>query len=69
MVFADHGNVEDQNEERKTSHTTNTVPFILVSDKKYKLESSGGLVDIAPTVLELLWIEKPSEMTGKSLIK
>jgi bisphosphoglycerate-independent phosphoglycerate mutase (AlkP superfamily) len=33
------------------------------------LESSGGLVDIAPTVLELLWIEKPNEMTGKSLIK
>jgi 2,3-bisphosphoglycerate-independent phosphoglycerate mutase len=54
LVFADHGNVEDQNEERKTSHTTNPVPFILVSNKKYKLESSGGLVDIAPTVLELL---------------
>lgn len=69
LVFADHGNVEDQSEEQKTSHTTNPVPFILVSDKKYKLESSGGLVDIAPTVLELLWIEKPSEMTGKSLIK
>ncbi|HRU50312.1 MAG TPA: 2,3-bisphosphoglycerate-independent phosphoglycerate mutase [Candidatus Absconditabacterales bacterium] len=69
LVFADHGNVEDQSEERKTSHTTNPVPFILVSDKKYKLESSGGLVDIAPTVLELLGIEKPNEMTGKSLIK
>jgi 2,3-bisphosphoglycerate-independent phosphoglycerate mutase len=54
LVFADHGNVEDQSEEQKTSHTTNPVPFILVSDKKYKLESSGGLVDIAPTVLELL---------------
>ena len=68
LVFADHGNAEDQTPEFRTSHTTNPVPFILVSNDHHELVETGGLVDIAPTVLDLLWIEKPTEMTGRSLI-
>jgi len=71
LVFADHGNIEDQGTKRNTSHTTNKVPFILVSQKgkEIKLQKKGGLQDIAPTVLSLLNIEKPHEMIGDSLIK
>jgi len=71
IVFADHGNIEDQRPAWRTSHTINPVPLILVSPepklKKCRLRS-GGLQDIAPTVLDLLGIAKPKEMTGKSLI-
>jgi len=71
LVFADHGNIEDQTPKWRTSHTTNKVPFIFVSNqgKKIKLRNNGGLSDVAPTVLDLLGIKKPKEMTGKSLIK
>jgi len=68
LVFADHGNVEDQTPEFRTSHTTNPVPFIVVSDEKYELRETWSLADIAPTVLRILEIEKPAEMTGNSLI-
>jgi 2,3-bisphosphoglycerate-independent phosphoglycerate mutase len=69
LVFADHGNVEDQTPEWRTSHTTNPVPFIAVSNEKYELRDTWSLADIAPTVLRILWIEKPTEMTWESLIK
>lgn len=69
LVFADHGNAEDQREEWKTSHTTNPVPFVVVSNDKYELKEWWSLADVAPTVLDILWIEKPTEMTGESLIK
>ncbi|MGI5827698.1 MAG: 2,3-bisphosphoglycerate-independent phosphoglycerate mutase [Patescibacteria group bacterium] len=73
LVFADHGNAEDQTEEWRTSHTTNPVPLIFVSnDTVYKsihLKKGKGLQDVAPTVLELMGIEKPQEMTGESLIE
>jgi len=72
LIFADHGNAEDQTELWNTSHTLNPVPFVLVSNdpdlKKCQLRNDGGLVDIAPTVLDLMGIEKPVEMTGESLI-
>jgi len=68
LVFADHGNVEDQTPKWRTSHTTNPVPFIVVSNKEYKIRKSGGLQDIAPTVLKLLDISQPVEMTGRSMI-
>ncbi len=68
IITADHGNGEDQGAERITSHTTNPVPLILVSKDKKRLRR-GGLRDIAPTILELLGIEKPVEMDGRSLIK
>jgi 2,3-bisphosphoglycerate-independent phosphoglycerate mutase len=72
LIFADHGNAEDQTPEWRTSHTLNPVPFILVSEdaklKKVKLKEGKGLEDIAPTVLDLIGIAKPKEMTGESLI-
>lgn len=52
-----------------TAHTTNLVPFILVNDKQgHKLREGGCLADIAPTLLELLGLPQPKEMTGKSLL-
>lgn len=70
LVTADHGNSEymiDENNNPVTSHTTNKVPFI-VCDKNLEL-NEGRLSDIAPTMLELLKLGKPKEMTGESLIK
>ena len=74
IIFADHGNCEEMSGEHQTSHTLNDVDCILVSNKEELQKSNitlhyGGLYDIAPTALELLEIEKPDEMTGKSLIK
>ncbi|MDN5247920.1 MAG: 2,3-bisphosphoglycerate-independent phosphoglycerate mutase [Wolbachia endosymbiont of Tyrophagus putrescentiae] len=69
IVTADHGNVEcmfdEENNVPHTAHTLNKVPFI-ISRKNLKLKD-GRLCDIAPTVLQLLGIEKPHEMTGHSL--
>ena len=70
-ITADHGNLEKMAEADgtpHTAHTTNVVPFILASNKEHKLHS-GVLADIAPTMLELLNIEKPAVMTGSSLIE
>ncbi len=73
IITADHGNAEWMfNEETKapqTAHTTNVVPFIVVSNDKYELNKDGALCDIAPSILDILEIEKPAEMTGKSMIK
>lgn len=74
LVTADHGNAEDMCDlstgQPHTAHTTNLVPCILVSEKfrECQLRPEGSLKDIAPTLLELLDITPPSEMTGKSLI-
>ncbi|OIO61513.1 2,3-bisphosphoglycerate-independent phosphoglycerate mutase [Candidatus Woesearchaeota archaeon CG_4_10_14_0_2_um_filter_33_10] len=69
LITADHGNCEEMIGKRKTSHTTNKVPFILVSGQKKKIRLRNGiLADIAPTMLDILKIKKPKEMTGKSLI-
>ena len=70
IITADHGNAEkmaDENGEPFTAHTTNPVPLIL-TDTQYKLRLSGILSDVTPTMLELLGIEKPADMTSKSLI-
>ncbi|MCE5286139.1 MAG: 2,3-bisphosphoglycerate-independent phosphoglycerate mutase [Pelosinus sp.] len=73
-ITADHGNadmmVDPATGEPFTAHTTNPVPFILVSDehKQAKLRE-GILADISPTILRLAGIEQPAEMTGASLIK
>ncbi|WP_264339077.1 MULTISPECIES: 2,3-bisphosphoglycerate-independent phosphoglycerate mutase [unclassified Wolbachia] len=70
IVTADHGNVEcmfdEENNTPHTAHTLNKVPFI-VSCNNLKLRD-GRLSDIAPTILQLLGIKKPNEMTGSSLI-
>ena len=73
LVTADHGNADqmiDENGKPHTAHTLNQVPFILVDDRRkgVKLRSGGALADIAPTLLEMVGIEPPQEMTGTSLI-
>ncbi len=74
LVTADHGNAEAKvdlaTDLPLTAHSINKVPFILVKDelKMQKLRESGALCDVAPTLLELLNIPKPEEMTGQSLI-
>jgi 2,3-bisphosphoglycerate-independent phosphoglycerate mutase len=69
IITSDHGNCDQMNVNSSphTAHTTNPVPFILLK-KGLKLRDSGILADIAPTVLDLMEIEKPEEMTGKTLI-
>ena len=71
LLTADHGNAEQmlENGEPMTAHTTNPVPFILVMDNAKGISlRNGRLEDIAPTILQLLNIEQPPEMTGHSLI-
>ncbi len=72
IITADHGNCEEMLDPsslvKLTSHSTNRVPFIVVkSPKNFKLRE-GILADVAPTMLELMGLEKPEEMTGQSLI-
>jgi len=76
IITADHGNAEKMKDEKgkpHTAHTTNPVPFVLIdnageSDRNIELRKNGCLADVAPTVLELMDLEQPVEMTGKSLI-
>ena len=52
-----------------TAHTTNPVPFILVNyDDSYTLRDGGSLCDIAPTLIQIMGLNQPAEMTGKSLL-
>ncbi len=73
LVTADHGNAElmidPETGGPHTAHTTNPVPLIIVSDddKKFSLRNDGALQDISPTVLGMLGIPQPKEMTGKDL--
>lgn len=69
IITADHGNAEvmvDQNNSQVTKHTTSEVPFI-ICDKKYQL-APGKLADIAPTILTIMGLPIPKEMTGDVLI-
>ena len=73
LITADHGNAEQMIDyktgEPHTAHTTNPVPLILVTDdKSLKLKSDGKLADLAPTMLDLMNLDKPDEMTGTSLL-
>lgn len=73
MVIADHGNAEkmiaDDGVSPHTAHTTNPVPCILVGAPTGTVLRSGGrLADVAPTVLDMLGVEQPAEMTGRSLL-
>ena len=73
FICADHGNAEmmvnPETGDPLTAHTTNPVPFILVNyDPAYTLREGGCLADIAPTLLEMMGMEKPAEMTGESLL-
>ncbi len=72
LIIADHGNAEKMWDEKSnapwTAHTNNKVRAILVSEPKYKKIKNGGLADVAPTILKLLGVPQPVDMTGKSLI-
>jgi 2,3-bisphosphoglycerate-independent phosphoglycerate mutase len=75
LITADHGNAEmmfdDETHQPHTAHTLNLVPVIIVAEKfrgKKLAASEGSLADVAPTLLELLDLPQPSEMTGKSLL-
>lgn len=74
IITADHGNAEAMKHgdaTPHTQHTTNKIPFVIVNDElKHRTLSAGGsLKDVAPTILEILQIEKPAEMTGESLLQ
>ena len=75
IISADHGNVESMltpDGQMETQHSANKVPLIIVCDdpayKNIKLKDGGALQDVTPTILEIMGIEKPVEMTGRSLI-
>ncbi|MGK7884524.1 MAG: 2,3-bisphosphoglycerate-independent phosphoglycerate mutase [Crocosphaera sp.] len=81
LITADHGNAETMKDDSGnpwTAHTTNPVPLILIEGEQRKIPGHGGLVelrddgklaDIAPTILQILQLDTPSEMTGRSLIE
>lgn len=72
LITADHGNVEMMIDERDgspiTSHTTNKVPLIMVGERENIELREGILADISPTLLDMMGLKKPKEMTGNSLI-
>jgi 2,3-bisphosphoglycerate-independent phosphoglycerate mutase len=71
LITADHGNADKMYEpdgSAFTAHTTNPVPFIVVGAGDCKLREGGVLADLSPTILKLLDLPQPAEMTGKSLI-
>jgi 2,3-bisphosphoglycerate-independent phosphoglycerate mutase len=73
LITADHGNaellVDPVSGGPHTAHTTNPVPFVLVSEDaaKYRLREGGSLRDISPTLLAMLGLEQPAEMSGADL--
>ncbi|MGG6462287.1 2,3-bisphosphoglycerate-independent phosphoglycerate mutase [Solilutibacter silvestris] len=73
LITADHGNLEQMSDpatgQPHTAHTVGPVPFVYVGERDAHLRVGGALRDVAPTILDLLGIAKPAEMTGSSLIE
>jgi len=73
LITADHGNAEqmadDSTGQAHTAHTTNLVPFVYVGRAAEPVTASGTLADVAPTLLYVMGIEQPAEMSGRPLIK
>lgn len=72
LITADHGNAEtmrDANDKPHTAHTSNPCPLIYVAERAAKLSDGGALCDIAPTMLSILDIKQPEEMTGQNLLR
>ncbi|MBU3059212.1 2,3-bisphosphoglycerate-independent phosphoglycerate mutase [Pseudomonas indica] len=73
LITADHGNVEQMEDETTgqahTAHTCEPVPFIYVGKRKLHIREGGVLADVAPTMLKLLGLPQPSEMTGRSIVE
>jgi len=72
LLTADHGNVEQMTDEHThqahTAHTSEPVPFIYIGKRDLKVREGGVLADVAPTILQLMGLEKPGEMTGHSIL-
>jgi 2,3-bisphosphoglycerate-independent phosphoglycerate mutase len=72
FITADHGNVEQMTDhttgQPHTAHTSDLVPLVYIGDRPVQLDSGGTLSDIAPTLLDLMEIDQPREMTGHSLL-
>lgn len=71
VMIADHGNADNAvnaDGTPNTAHSLNPVPIVVVSDRVAKVEN-GILADVAPTVLKLMGLEQPKEMTGKALVE
>ncbi|HEV8077493.1 MAG TPA: 2,3-bisphosphoglycerate-independent phosphoglycerate mutase, partial [Marinobacter sp.] len=73
LVTADHGNVEEmfdaESGQVSTQHSTLPVPFVFVSERAGTVSDGGSLADVAPTMLYLMGVPQPAEMTGRSLVK
>jgi 2,3-bisphosphoglycerate-independent phosphoglycerate mutase len=73
LITADHGNVEEMFDETSnqphTQHTTLPVPLVYSGPRQLSLDSGGSLADIAPTILDMMGLDKPAEMSGRSLIR
>ncbi|SDK64086.1 2,3-bisphosphoglycerate-independent phosphoglycerate mutase [Microbulbifer yueqingensis] len=73
LITADHGNVEEMFDagsgQVSTQHSTLPVPFVYVGKRKLSLQKGGSLADVAPTMLALMGLEQPEEMTGHSLVQ
>ena len=71
IVTADHGNAEQMIDPAtggpQTAHTTNPVPFLVISGEKVGVREGGALQDISPTILGMLGLEQPKDMTGHDL--
>lgn len=72
LLLADHGNAENKSAATATSHTTNPVPVIIVTEdkklRKAKIAKGAGLKDVAPTILKIMGLKAPKEMTGHSFL-
>ncbi|HBO5700591.1 TPA: 2,3-bisphosphoglycerate-independent phosphoglycerate mutase [Pseudomonas aeruginosa] len=72
LITADHGNVEQMEDESTgqahTAHTCEPVPFVYVGKRKLSIREGGVLADVAPTMLTLMGLEQPAEMTGRSIV-
>ena len=72
IIIADHGNADNAinpDGTPNTAHSLNPVPFIYITDKKDVTVENGVLADVAPSILKIMGLEQPKEMTGKCLIK
>ena len=72
LITADHGNVEqmrdEANDQEHTAHTSNVVPLVYIGPQEVTFAEQGTLSDVAPTLLDLMHMEIPAEMTGRSLV-
>ena len=73
LITADHGNAEKMRDEKTgqpyTAHTTDPVPLIYVGTHTKALQDNGALCDVAPTLLQIMGLPQPREMTGRTLFK